>query len=75
MHYRPILNMYSASKLVKLKWFKFIKDYCFNIILLNVHFKYVCNITAKFQKDLLKILEGVDFTKYALLNMCSGSVF
>ena len=37
------------------------------IKLLHAHLQYVCIIPAKYQMDILKALEGVDFTKYALL--------
>ena len=39
----------------------------FGIKLLHAHLKYVCNIHAKYQLNILKALGGVDFTKYALL--------
>ena len=41
--------------------------YFFSIILHYVHFEYVCNIAAKYQKDTLKALGVVDLIKYALL--------
>ena len=38
-----------------------------DIKLLHAHVQYVCNIPAKYQKNILKALGEVDFTKYALL--------
>ena len=32
-----------------------------------MHLQYICNISAKYEMNLPKALEGVDFTKYALL--------
>ena len=45
---------------------KFVKIHFFSIKLLHAHFQYVCNISAKCWKDLVKALRGVDFTMYAL---------
>ena len=47
----------------KLKKCKYIKTIFFSPIDLQV----VCNIPAKYQTDKLKALEGVDYTKYAIL--------
>ena len=38
----------------------------FGIKLLYAYLKYVCNIPAKYQMNILKALGEVDFTKYAL---------
>ena len=38
----------------------------FSINLLYAHLQYVCNISAKCWKDLMKSLGGFDFTKYVL---------
>ena len=35
------------------------------IIILHAHLQYVCNIPEKYQKDTLKALGGVDYTKNA----------
>ena len=37
------------------------------IKLLHAHLQYVCILPAKYQMNILKVLGGVDFTKYALL--------
>ena len=42
---------------------KFVKNYFFSFKLLHAHLQYVCNIPTKHQKDTLKALGGVDFTK------------
>ena len=44
-----------------------LKNNVLDIKLLHAHLQYVCNIPAKYQKNILKALGGVDFTKYALL--------
>ena len=46
---------------------KFVKNYFFSIIILHAHLQYVWNMSAKYQKRILKAVGGVDFTKYALL--------
>ena len=46
---------------------KFVKNNFLGIKLLHAHLQYVCNISAKYLKDTLKALGGVDFTKYKLL--------
>ena len=38
----------------------------FSIIILHAHLQYVRNMSAKYQKEILKALGGVDFTKCAL---------
>ena len=35
-------------------------------MILHAHLQYVCNMSAKYWKETLKALGGVDFTKYAL---------
>ena len=45
---------------------KFVKNYFFIIIILHAHFQYVWNMSAKYWKEILKALGGVDFTNYAL---------
>ena len=45
---------------------KFVKNYFFSIIILHAHLQYVCNMSAKYWKETLKALGGVDFIKYAL---------
>ena len=49
------------------KFCKFVKNNFIGINLLHAHLQYVCNIPAKYQKNILKALGGVDFTMYALL--------
>ena len=48
---------------------KFVKNIFLDIKLLHAHLKYVCNISAKYQMNILKALGGVDFTKYALFTI------
>ena len=38
-------------------------------MLRHVHFQYVCNIHVKYYKITLKVVRGVEFTKYALLTI------
>ena len=45
------------------------KLFFFIIKILHAHLQYVCNILAKYKKDTLKALGGVDYTKYALLEI------
>ena len=45
---------------------KFVKNYFFIIIVLHAHLQYVWNMSAKYWKEILKALGGVDFTNYAL---------
>ena len=56
-----------GRKLAKLKCCKFVKNNFLDIKLLHAHVQYVCNIPAKYQKNILKAQGEVDFTKYALL--------
>ena len=44
---------------------KFVKTYFFSIII-HAHLQYVWNMSAKYWKEILKALGGVDFTNYAL---------
>ena len=53
-----------------LKCCKYIKNTFFSPIDLQV----VCNIPAKYKHDKLKALEGVDYTKYAILAINRGVV-
>ena len=43
-----------------------LKKYFFSIKLLHAHLQYICNIPAKYQKDTLSTLGGIDFTRYEL---------
>ena len=67
MHYQPLLyiivkNGYRYVKnVVNLP-----KNIFFSIIILHAHLQYVCNMSAKYGKEILKALGGVDFTKYAI---------
>ena len=61
--------MYSGQTLAKLKCCKFVQTNFLGIILLHENLQYVCNIQAKYWMDTLKSLDGVDFTKYALLSI------
>ena len=45
---------------------KFVKNYFFSIIILHAHLQYAWNMSAKYWKEILKALGGVDFTNYAL---------
>ena len=48
------------------KWCKFVKNNFFSIIIIHAHLQYVWNMSAKYWKEILKALGGVDFTNYAL---------
>ena len=48
------------------KWCKFVKNHFFSIIIIHAHLQYVWNMSAKYWKEILKALGGVDFTNYAL---------
>ena len=62
-------NLISAldENLINSKCCKFVKNIFVSIKLLYAHLQYVCNLTAKYQMNILKALGEVDFTKYALL--------
>ena len=67
MHYQPFLNMAIIENWLSSKCCKFAKIHFFSTILLHTHLQYVWNMSAKYQKRILKAVGGVDFTKYALL--------
>ena len=45
---------------------KFVKNYFFIIIILHAHLQYAWSMSAKYLKEILKALGGVDFTNYGL---------
>ena len=59
--YRQLSKMAMLKKAVNLS-----KNYFFSIIILHAHLQYVWNMSAKYWKEILKVLGEVDFTKYAL---------
>ena len=56
-----------GRKLAKFKMLYICQKYFFGIKFLHAHLQYVCNISAKYQKNILKARGEFDFTKYALL--------
>ena len=60
-----VYKQWSRNGYVK-KCCKFVKNEFFSIIILHAHLQYVRNMSAKYQKEILKALGGVDFTKCAL---------
>ena len=73
MHYQPFLNMAIIENWLSSKCCKFVKIHFFSTILLHTHLQYVWNMSAKYQKRILKAVGGVDFTKYALLALWQTS--
>ena len=68
MNYQPLLYISNGQKMAMLKnAVNLSKIYFFIIIILHAHLQYVWNMSAKYQKRILKAVGGVDFTKYALL--------
>ena len=61
-----IIQYVQWTRIGEAKCSKVIKKYFFIIKLLHAHLQYVCYIPAKYSKDTLTALRGVDFTKYAL---------
>ena len=45
----------------------------FTIKFLHAHSQYVCNISTKYLKNTVKALGGVDYLKYALLEILQTS--
>ena len=62
VHWMKTDYVQSAVNLSKIFFF-----FCNTGKFLHAHLQYVCNITAKYQMNILKAIGGVDFTKYALL--------
>ena len=55
--------MYCGRKLTKLKMLKICQKLFFSANKLFMHIYHMSSISAKYQKDTLKALGGVDFTK------------
>ena len=67
MNCQPLLYISNGQKMAMLKnAVNLSKIIFFSIIILHAHLQYVRNMSAKYCKEILKALGGVDFTNYAL---------
>ena len=66
MPFYSLFKIYIGRKLTRFKIIKKSQKSFYSITLIHAYLQYACFIPAKYQKDTLKALGGVDFTKSAL---------